>query len=168
MKSTPDLTNQIHLLTLNSKPQFAFTLKVLMPSTVFPSLFTSSTEPPSSLLEPAPGSYFSFFIHMQSNRVRHPDFTHVTSALPWLGIHLMELSHVLETRSSICAPSSGFTRIRHSHSRVTWRPPQHSHHYLQSLLHKKQLKATKKAFMTCTLTTCCGGACYRNNPDQYS
>lgn len=106
MKSTPDLTSQIHWLTLNSKPQFAFALKVLMPSTVFPSLFTSSTEPPSSLLEPTPGSYFPFFIHMQSNRVRHPDFIHETSsqAFPWLGIRLMDLSHVLETRSSFVLP----------------------------------------------------------------
>lgn len=102
MKSTAGLTNQIHWLALNSKLHFGFALKVPVPSTAFPSLFTS----PVSLLPFGAHNRlkFPFFIHLQSNRVRHSELTRAASAFPRLGICLMELSHILETRSSFVLP----------------------------------------------------------------
>lgn len=159
LKSTTGLINQIHWLTLNSKSQFAFALQVLMPSTVFPSLFTSSFF--FFFLEPTSGSYFPFFTPRQSKRARHSELTLVTSAFPWLGICLMELIHISEGLH-LC---SLFWLYRHTaqpqQGDTETTPPQPPPSAVSPP--KKQHRATKKAF-----TTCCGGTCYQHNPDQHS
>lgn len=96
MKSTTGLTNQIHWLTFNSKPQFAFAHAEAQIFLVFSLL--------PFVLEPTSGSYFPFFMHMQSKRARHSELTCVTLAFLWLEICHMELSHILETRSLFVLP----------------------------------------------------------------